>query len=120
MTAVLTGAGRALPTTIDQDAVWDGFFAGHYDGVRAARRVFAGSGVRRRHTVANPLDEDISGWGTGARMQRYVQEALPLGKQAVAAALDDAGLAPGDVGLFARSEERRGGKECRSRWSPDH
>ena len=101
MTAVLTGAGRALPTTIDQDAVWDGFFAGHYDGVRAARRVFAGSGVRRRHTVANPLDEDISGWSTGARMQRYVQEALPLGKQAVATALDDAGLAPGDVGLFA-------------------
>src|SRR3712207_8935710 len=34
-------------------------------------------------------------------MQRYVQEALPLGKQAVAAALDDAGLAPGEVGLFA-------------------
>jgi predicted naringenin-chalcone synthase len=101
MTAVLTGAGSALPTTIDQDAVWDGFFAGHYDGVRAARRVFAGSGVRRRHTVANPLDEDISGWSTGARMQRYVQEALPLGKQAVATALDDAGLAPGDVGLFA-------------------
>jgi predicted naringenin-chalcone synthase len=101
MTAVLTGAGSALPTTIDQDEVWDGFFAGHYDGVRAARRVFAGSGVRRRHTVANPLDEDISGWSTGARMQRYVQEALPLGKQAVATALDDAGLAPGDVGLFA-------------------
>ncbi len=101
MTAVLTGAGCALPTTIEQDAVWDGFFAGHYDGVRAARRVFAGSGVRRRHAVANPLDEDISGWSTGARMQRYVQEALPLGKQAVAAALDTAGLAPGDVGLFA-------------------
>src|ERR671926_1711859 len=101
MTAVLTGAGRALPTTIEQSAVWDGFFADHYAGVRAARRVFTASGVRRRHAVANPLDEDISGWSTGARMQRYVQEALPLGKQAVAAALDDAGLAPGDVGLFA-------------------
>src|SRR5919112_2521885 len=100
MTAVLTGAGRALPTTIDQAAVWDGFFADHYAGVRAARRVFTASGVRRRHAVANPLDEDISGWSTGARMQRYVQEALPLGKQAVAAALDAAGLAPGDVGLF--------------------
>src|SRR5918998_4786597 len=87
MSAVLTGAGRALPTTIEQDAAWDG--------------VFAASGVRRRHAVANPLDEDISGWSTGARMQRYVEEALPLGKQAVAAALDDAGLAPGDVGLFA-------------------
>src|SRR5918912_1648506 len=101
MSAVLTGAGRALPTTIDQEAAWDGFFADHYAGVRAARRVFTASGVRRRHAVANPLDEDISAWSTGARMQRYVQEALPLGKQAVAAALDDAGLAPGDVGLFA-------------------
>src|SRR5919205_4001521 len=101
MTAVLTGAGRALPTSIEQSAVWDGFFARHYEGVRAARRIFAASGVRRRHAVANPVDEDLSDWSTGARMQRYVQEALPLGKQAVAAALDDAGLAPGDVGLFA-------------------
>jgi alkylresorcinol/alkylpyrone synthase len=43
----------------------------------------------------------VSGWGTEKRMQRYVTEALPLGKDAVAAALDDAGLAPADVGLFA-------------------
>jgi alkylresorcinol/alkylpyrone synthase len=99
--AVVTGAGAALPTTIEQEAVWDGFFAGHYAGVRAARRIFAASGVRRRHAVANPVDEDVSSWGTGARMQRYVQEALPLGKQAVAGALDAAGLPPGDVGLFA-------------------
>jgi alkylresorcinol/alkylpyrone synthase len=93
---VLTGAGSAWPTTIEQDAVWDGFFARHYDGVRAARRIFAAAGVTRRHAVANPLDEDVSGWGTAARMARYVEEALPLGKQAVAGA----GLAPGDVGLF--------------------
>jgi predicted naringenin-chalcone synthase len=99
--AVLTGAGSALPATIGQDAVWDGFFARHYAGVRAARRIFASAGVRTRHAVANPMDEDVSGWGTGARMARYVAEALPLGKQAVAGALDAAGLAPGDVGLFA-------------------
>jgi predicted naringenin-chalcone synthase len=99
--AVVTGAGAALPTTIDQDAVWEGFFANHYAGLRAARRIFTSSGVRRRHAVANPLDEDLSSWGTGARMQRYVQEALPLGKQAVAGSLDAAGLPPGDVGLFA-------------------
>ncbi|WP_091117092.1 type III polyketide synthase [Geodermatophilus dictyosporus] len=99
--AVLTGAGAALPATLDQDAAWDGFFARHYAGVRAARRIWDGAGVRTRHAVANPVDEDLSGWGTGARMARYVQEALPLGKQAVAGALDDAGLAPGDVGLFA-------------------
>lgn len=99
--AVLTGAGAALPASLDQDAAWDGFFARHYAGVRAARRIWAGSGVRTRHAVANPLDEDLSGWGTAARMARYVEEALPLGKQAVTAALDQAGLAPGDVGLFA-------------------
>ena len=99
--AVVTGAGSALPATIEQDAVWEGYFAQHYEGVRAARRIFAGAGVRRRHAVASPLDEDLSNWGTGARMERYVQEALPLGKQAVAGALDAAGLAPGDVGLFA-------------------
>ncbi|MGY1825220.1 type III polyketide synthase [Blastococcus sp. SYSU DS0541] len=100
-TAVLTGAGSALPTTLDQEAAWDGFFADHYAGVRAARRIFLGAGVRSRHAVANPMDEDLSGWGTGARMARYIEEALPLGKQAVAGALDSAGLAPGDVGLFA-------------------
>ncbi|RBY97052.1 type III polyketide synthase [Blastococcus sp. TF02-8] len=99
--AVVTGAGSALPTTLDQRTAWDGFFAKHYEGVRAAERIFMGAGVRSRHAVANPLDEDLSGWGTGARMARYIQEALPLGKQAVAGALDAAGLAPGDVGLFA-------------------
>jgi predicted naringenin-chalcone synthase len=99
--AVLTGAGSALPATLDQDAAWEGFFARHYEGVRAARRIWTGAGVRTRHAVANPVDEDLSQWGTGARMARYVQEALPLGKQAVAGALDAAGLAPDDVGLFA-------------------
>ncbi|MBJ7453754.1 MAG: type III polyketide synthase [Blastococcus sp.] len=99
--AVVTGAGSALPAALDQEAAWDGFFAEHYADVRAAKRIFLGAGVRTRHAVANPLDEDLSNWGTGARMARYVQEALPLGKQAVAGALDDAGLAPGDVGLFA-------------------
>src|SRR3954469_24706573 len=34
-------------------------------------------------------------------MRRYVTEALPLGKEAVAAALADAGLAADDVGMFA-------------------
>ncbi|MCU1607969.1 MAG: putative naringenin-chalcone synthase [Modestobacter sp.] len=99
--AVLTGAGRALPATYGQEAVWEGFFAEHYAGVRAAERIFKGAGVRTRHAVANPMDEDLSNWGTGARMERYLAEALPLGKQAVAGALDAAGLPAGDVGLFA-------------------
>ena len=29
-------------------------------------------------------------------------------------------MAPGQIAIFTRSEERRVGKECRSRWSPYH
>jgi len=50
--------------------------------------------------VVDPTQEDVSGWGTGRRMQRFLAEALPLGKEAVGNALADAGLAPADVGLF--------------------
>jgi len=100
-TAVVTGAGHALPATYEQGEIWDGYFAEKYAGLRAAERVFHASGTSRRHAVVNPVDEDVSGWGTAARMERYVTEALPLGKQAIAGALDDAGLAPGDIGLFA-------------------
>jgi len=99
--AVLTGAGRALPASYEQAEVWDGYFARQYAGLRAAERVFMAAGAQRRHAVVNPVDEDIAHWGTGARMERYVTEGLPLGKQAVAGALDAAGLAPGDVGQFA-------------------
>jgi predicted naringenin-chalcone synthase len=91
----------AFPDTEQQGALWDGFFAGHFGGSRLAKRVFASSGVRTRHAAANPLIEDVSGWSTEARMQRYVTEATPLGKDAVAAALRSAGLAAQDVGLFA-------------------
>jgi len=93
--------GHALPAAFSQEAVWQGFFAGHYQDVRLAEQLFRNSGVRTRHTVANPVDEDLSRWGTAARMERYLAEALPLGKDAVAGALADAGIAAADVGLFA-------------------
>src|SRR5687767_3264930 len=35
-------------------------------------------------------------------------------------AIEEAGLKPGTDIVLVRSEERRVGKECRSRWSPDH
>jgi alkylresorcinol/alkylpyrone synthase len=101
VTARITGIGHAMPARYSQREVWDGFFAGHYSGVRIAEQIFTNSGVRTRHAVANPMVEDVSGWGTGRRMERYLTEALPLGKDAVATALADAGLDPGDVGLFS-------------------
>lgn len=93
--------GAAVPAAYSQQAVWEGFFDRHYRDVRIAEQIFANSGVGTRHAVANPVFEDVSGWGTGARMERYLAEALPLGKDAVAAALADAGKDPADVGLFA-------------------
>ena len=98
--AVLAGRGRALPPPMDQTRLWEGYFRDHYADARLARKVWEHSAIETRRGVVDPTQEDISSWGTGARMQRFVAEAMPLGKEAVGAALDDAGLAPSDVGLF--------------------
>jgi len=101
VSAVITGAAQVYPATMDQGQLWDGFFRRYYSGSPVARRLFDSAGVRTRHGAVNPLDEDISDWSTGARMTRYIAEAMPLGKEAASAALSDAGLSAGEVGLFA-------------------
>ena len=45
----------------------------------------------------------------------YDDEAFDADHEALLASMPENG-----VGLIVRSEERRVGKECRSRWSPDH
>ena len=99
--AVVSGHGQALPPAMGQQALWDGFFRDHYADARIAKKVWEHSGITTRRGVVDPTLEDISGWGTGARMRRFAQEALPLGREAVGKALADAGLDPADVGLFA-------------------
>jgi alkylresorcinol/alkylpyrone synthase len=100
---VIAGIGVAFPGTLDQQELWDGFFVRHFGGVQQAlaRRIFANSGVTRRHGVLNPVLEDASDWSTRKRMERYQAESLPLGKEAVAGALARAGLDPAEIGLFA-------------------
>jgi predicted naringenin-chalcone synthase len=100
VSAVLAGAGAAFPVTVDQQRVYEGYFAEHYGHHPLARRLFTSVGVRTRHAAVSPLDEDCSTWGTGRRMERYLREALPLGKEAVAAALAAADVDPAEVGLF--------------------
>jgi len=100
MTASLIGAGSAFPPPMSQQELWDGYFQEHYADARVARKVWEHSGITTRHGVVNPLHEDVSGWGTGARMRRFVSEAMPLGKEAISVALADAGLAAADVGLL--------------------
>ncbi len=98
--AVLTGAGQALPAPMDQQGLWDGFFREHYADARLARKVWQSSGITTRRGVVDPSQEDISEWGTAARMERFLAEAMPLGKEAVSSALAAAGLAASDVGLL--------------------
>lgn len=100
VSAAIAGIGTALPgPATDQKALWDGFFRTHFAASPVAERIFAGSGVCRRHTVADPLVEDLSGWSTEQRMRRYAGEAEPLGHGAATAALAEAGLAAEEIGL---------------------
>jgi alkylresorcinol/alkylpyrone synthase len=101
--AGIAGVGVAYPPPTRQQDLWDDYFAGHYAGVQKgfAKRIFDHSGVVSRHGVVNPSTEDVSQWTTRQRMERYLVEALPMGKEAACRALDAAGLDPADVGLFA-------------------
>ena len=98
----IAGIGVAFPPAVTQQDLWDGYFSNHYAGAARglAKRIFANSGVVTRHAVINPNVEDPSMWSTGTRMERYLAEALPLGKDAVSGALGRAGVAASDVGLL--------------------
>jgi alkylresorcinol/alkylpyrone synthase len=100
--AVVAGLGAAHPPRTSQEDLWQGFFSAHYAGVARglAKRIFENSGVVTRHGAVSPLVEDVSGWSTAQRMQRYLVEALPLGKEAVTAALDQAGVRADQVGML--------------------
>ncbi|WIX76668.1 3-oxoacyl-[acyl-carrier-protein] synthase III C-terminal domain-containing protein [Amycolatopsis carbonis] len=99
--ARLAGSGCAFPARLEQDVLWDEFFAPRLGHSRVAERLFRAAGVRHRHGVANPLEEDVSQWSTSQRMERFIADAPALGAEAVAAALADAGLDASEVGMFA-------------------
>jgi len=99
--AVVTGGASALPPAIDQEELFEAFFSGRFTSARLARAAFSAAGIRRRHAVVDPRVEDCSSWTTARRMDRFVEEALPLAKAAVADALAAARLEAGNVGLLA-------------------
>ena len=98
----VAGIGIAHPPPFSQADLWRDYFDRHYTGVQRgfAKRIFENAGVVTRHGVINPSVEDVSGWSTRERMERFLVEALPLGKEAVGRALGSAGLDPLDIGLF--------------------
>jgi alkylresorcinol/alkylpyrone synthase len=101
MRATIAGSASALPTPYDQAELWTSFFAEHFRGNRIAEKVWRTAGIRTRHLVVDPREDDVAVRGTDARMRRFLAEAMPLGKEAVSSALADAGLDAGDVGLLA-------------------
>ncbi|WP_434443462.1 type III polyketide synthase [Lentzea sp. E54] len=98
MTAHIAAIGTALPPAVEQSTLWDNHFRDLLEGSRAAGRIFAAAGVRRRHAVVSPLDHDVSACTTGERMRLYHENAEPLGHRAVTTALARAGLDAADIG----------------------
>jgi alkylresorcinol/alkylpyrone synthase len=99
-TARIVGHGHSLPPPTNHADLWDDFFAAHYDGNAVAERVWRSAGITTRHAAVDPRVEDVSSWGTGARMRRFVTEAMPLAHKAVQDALADAAVNAADVGLL--------------------
>jgi predicted naringenin-chalcone synthase len=95
--AVIAGLGSAVPTEVSQEELWAGFFAEHYHGNHLAARLWQRAGVTTRHGVAIPWKEDVRGWGTAARIERFIEEAVPLGREALLACLEESRLAPQQV-----------------------
>jgi len=102
MAGTITAVASALPEQSgSQEELWDERFRHHYGDDAAARRVWMRCGVGRRHGVVDPIAEGVAEWGTARRMERFVEEALPLGRRAVERALAGAAVAPEEVDLLA-------------------
>jgi alkylresorcinol/alkylpyrone synthase len=93
--------GALPPVSGTQEQIWDERFRHHYGDDAAAKRVWLRCGVERRHGVLDPIAEGVAEWGTEKRMQRFIEEALPLGRQALETAFERAEVDPEEIDLLA-------------------
>jgi alkylresorcinol/alkylpyrone synthase len=99
--ATVAAVASALPEqSATQAELWEERFRHHYGDDRAARRIWSRCGVEHRHGVVDPIGERVYEWGTEQRMQRFVEEGLPLGRAALETALDRANLGADEVDLL--------------------
>jgi alkylresorcinol/alkylpyrone synthase len=99
--ARIVAFGQATPPAYDQIKLWDEHYASYVRHNGVAERVWRRAEVRTRHLTASPVQDDVSGWSTAQRMRRFLDDALPLAKEAVGSALAAATLVPEEVGLLA-------------------
>lgn len=100
VTGSIIGIGSSFPPPLNQQQAWDDFFGAHFRESRLARRAWQAAGVDQRHCAVDPRVENLSQATTGARMERFVELALPLACDAVTKCLDASGLAANDVDLL--------------------
>ncbi len=96
----LVSLAHAVPAPMDHAGLWTDFFAERFGSDPRAEKLWQSAGVTTRHGVLDPRVEDVTSWGTGERMRRFMVEALPLGKEAVSGVLGGA-VDPAQVGLFS-------------------
>jgi alkylresorcinol/alkylpyrone synthase len=100
VSASIVGVGSAVPPSVGQSEAWESFFSDHFGGSERASLVWEHVGIERRGAVAVPPEEDLRSWGTEARMQRFLAEALPLSRQALERALEASGIGPSELDLL--------------------
>src|SRR2546430_13936304 len=85
----------------------------------------AGKSTLIRLLIRDELPSSGRVWGDGQDVVRMRRSAVPKLRRPVGVVFQDFKLLPRktvteNVSFALRSEERRVGKECRSRWSPYH
>ncbi len=100
---ILASIGTALPVhRFTQQQLLESYTSLYPElNTRLTRVVFESARIEHRHAVIGDLAEYWSEpRSTAARNDRYIAEALPLGRAAVTRALDNAGLTPQDIDDF--------------------
>ena len=110
---VVTGVGALTPAGNTADELWSALIQGR-SGIGPITKFDAtGYPTRIAGEVKNFDPLVFVDKKEARRLDPYLQYAIAAAVMAV----EDAAL---DTGKVVRSEERRVGKECRSRWSPYH
>src|SRR5487761_2019742 len=97
---IVSAISASFPAPVSQRDLWENFFKARANGRRSAELAFRSTGIEQRHAAVNPIEEDISSWSTAARMNRFIDEAIPLGKAAIVRALERANLSAREIGML--------------------
>ena len=96
---ILSLATATPPQRYAQMEIFERFLQPHLGANRRARAIFGRAGIKQRFTAV-PGDYHHVFRGTEERNQRYMQEAIPLGAQAICEALARAQLEPHAIDQF--------------------